>query len=155
MSAKDIAQSFGFAHTTILRWMIKFGISRRPSGARKGEKNKQWKGGPRAYGERRRKTREYKIYQKKWREEHPNHMTKRCREMKQKAIEYKGGKCLSCDIKFDGTNACIFDFHHKDASKKDISIGRVITRKWEKVKPELDKTEMLCSNCHRLKHNGG
>ncbi len=37
-------------------------------------------------------------------------------------------------------------FHHKDPSKKDFGISRV-TLKWDKIKPELDKCILLCSNC--------
>jgi len=155
MTIKQITQSYGFACTTIERWLKKFNIPRRSSSPQKGEKNARWKGGPKAYGESRRKTQEYKEYQKEWLKTHPNYTTEKCRKMKQKAIEYKGEKCLICSVEFDGNNACIFDFHHRDLNKKDLSIGQLITRKWEKIKSELDKTDLMCSNCHRLIHNGG
>ena len=155
MSARQIGQVCGVAHITILKWLQKFNIPRRAFGSHMGEKHHQWKGGRKAAEERRRKTEKYKESQKKWLKAHPNYMTEKCRKMKERAVEYKGGKCLACFIEFDGNNACIFDFHHRNPKEKELSIGALLSRKWEKIKPELDKTDMLCSNCHRLKHNGG
>jgi hypothetical protein len=69
---------------------------------------------------------------------------------KEKAIEYKGGKCEYC-----GYNKCIaaLEFHHKEPSKKDFGIShKGYTRSWEAVRVELDKCLMLCANCHREKH---
>ena len=40
------------------------------------------------------------------------------------------------------------EFHHVNG--KDFSIGNIANRKWEVIKKELDKCELLCSNCHRL-----
>ena len=70
---------------------------------------------------------------------------------KERAVEYKGGKCLIC-----GYNRCInaFDFHHLDPKEKDFAISGNCNRAWEKVKSELDKCVMLCSNCHREVHAG-
>jgi hypothetical protein len=65
------------------------------------------------------------------------------------AVEYKGGKCHDCGGVFP---ACVYDFHHLDSSKKDFMIGRT-NRGWDKLRPELDKCDMLCSNCHRIRHN--
>lgn len=70
------------------------------------------------------------------------------KETKLRAIEYKGGCCNNC-----GYDKCVaaLEFHHLDPSQKDfaISSGHL---SWEKVKTELDKCIMLCSNCHREVH---
>ena len=71
-------------------------------------------------------------------------------EFKNKCVEYKGGKCKHC-----GYNKCndAFDFHHKIATEKDFSISHVkLTSFNDRVKKELDKCELLCSNCHREEH---
>jgi len=71
-------------------------------------------------------------------------------KIKQKAVEYKGGKCCKC-----GYNKCIdaLEFHHKDPLKKDFGIAnKGYTRSWEKVKKELDKCDLVCSNCHKEIH---
>ena len=75
------------------------------------------------------------------------------RQMKVRAITYMGGKCQGngCSISFDGTNAVIFDFHHKESILKDFTISRRNVG-WEKLVPELQKCLLLCSNCHRLEH---
>lgn len=71
------------------------------------------------------------------------------RETKVRAIEYKGGKCARCGGVFP---PAVYDFHHLDKAQKDDNPGALMGRKWEKVKEELDKCILLCSNCHRLTH---
>jgi DNA-binding CsgD family transcriptional regulator len=70
---------------------------------------------------------------------------------KEKAIEYKGGKCIAC-----GYNKCIraLNFHHLDPNEKDFGISSGNTRSWEKTKIELDKCILVCSNCHAEIHEG-
>lgn len=70
--------------------------------------------------------------------------------IKKLAVEYKGGSCEKC-----GYNKCItaLEFHHLDPTQKDFGIAQNgITRAWDKVKIELDKCIMVCSNCHREIH---
>jgi len=66
--------------------------------------------------------------------------------MKQKAVEYKGGKCQCCGYnKYIGSLA----FHHLDPKQKDFSIARRgASKAWETVKKELDKCILVCQNCH-------
>ncbi len=74
----------------------------------------------------------------------------RARNFKKKCITYLGGYCLICG--YNKSNAAL-DFHHKDPSEKDFSIGRTRTMKLSKrVKEELDKCILICSNCHREIH---
>lgn len=73
----------------------------------------------------------------------------RLREHKQRAVEYKGGRCLDCDQAFP---ACVFDFHHRNPDSKDFMIGSG-SKDWTKIKAELDKCDLLCANCHRLRHS--
>jgi len=77
---------------------------------------------------------------------------KRRKKIKQKAVDYKGGKCKLC-----GYNKCVsaLEFHHKDPTTKEFSIGlNGATRSWNKVKEELDKCILICANCHREVHEG-
>jgi hypothetical protein len=70
--------------------------------------------------------------------------------IKKMAVEYKGNSCEIC-----GYDKCIsaLEFHHLDPTQKDFGISQNgITRSWEKVKIELDKCIMVCSNCHREIH---
>ena len=82
-----------------------------------------------------------------------NSVQKRREVIKQKAIDYKGGKCVKCD--YNKCNAAL-DFHHIDPSQKDFNIAaKGYTRSWNKVKAELDKCILLCANCHREIHSKG
>jgi hypothetical protein len=69
-----------------------------------------------------------------------------------KAIEYKGSKCQDCSISYPQTDYCVFDFHHRNPSEKDVDWKELRKRSWNKIIFELDKCDLLCSNCHRLKH---
>jgi hypothetical protein len=69
----------------------------------------------------------------------------RFRDNKKKAVEYKGGKCILC-----GYNKCMrsLSFHHRDPKLKDINWNKMKNWKFEKTIKELDKCDLLCSNCH-------
>ena len=71
---------------------------------------------------------------------------------KWKALEYKGGKCQTCGENRPAT-LC---FHHRDPSEKSFNLdGRTFAnRKWEFVKEEVDKCDLLCHNCHHMIHYG-
>ena len=64
----------------------------------------------------------------------------------------KGGECEVCGYKYDGTNAIVFDFNHRDATQKEFGIAPRIHYKLETVREEANKCELLCANCHRLRH---
>lgn len=77
-------------------------------------------------------------------------VSKRRKELKQKAIVLKGGSCQKC-----GYNKCVdaLQFHHRNPSEKEFSISanrHVIS--WEKLKIELEKCDLLCANCHAEEH---
>jgi hypothetical protein len=67
------------------------------------------------------------------------------KEIKEKAVEYKGGKCEYC-----GYNKCLgsLHFHHKDPKEKDFGISQYKKLDYDKLKKELDKCILVCANCH-------
>lgn len=73
-------------------------------------------------------------------------------DRKIKAQEYKGNKCLDCNTIATNSNYVIFEFHHLDPNTKDYDWTRLRLRSWSDITKELDKTVLLCSNCHRLRH---
>jgi hypothetical protein len=79
-------------------------------------------------------------------------LIKRRREMKDKAVEYLCGKCVDCGLQSEYTE--VYDFHHKNPEEKTMSIALLLdtTKRWERIREELDKCELLCSNCHRIRH---
>ena len=77
------------------------------------------------------------------------YITNRRRKYKEKLVELKGGKCEVC-----GYDKCIgaLEFHHEDESAKDAKISLIYNRGWERILKEIDKTKLLCANCHREIH---
>ena len=68
------------------------------------------------------------------------------RKIKRQAVEYKGGACQKCG--YDKCPAAMV-FHHPDSKEKDFGIAaKGNYRSFDKIKPELDKCILLCSNCH-------
>lgn len=68
---------------------------------------------------------------------------------KQKAVDYKGGKCSRCGYnKYIGS----LDFHHMDPSQKDFNISQLRTYSWKSLKKEVDKCICVCKNCHAEIH---
>ena len=69
---------------------------------------------------------------------------------KTKLIEYKGGECKIC-----GYKKCIqaMEFHHLNPKEKDFTISG---KSWsfERLKSEVDKCILICSNCHAEIHAG-
>ena len=75
---------------------------------------------------------------------------RRRHRLKKKAIEYLGGKCKKC-----GYAKCVnaLEFHHRDPSEKEFTIARKRQNYgWDRIKHELDKCDLLCSNCHKEEH---
>jgi hypothetical protein len=68
---------------------------------------------------------------------------------KERSVEYKGGKCVKC-----GYNKCVraLEFHHIDPSQKDFAPSQNMNMSWDRIKIELDKCILVCSNCHREIH---
>ena len=74
-------------------------------------------------------------------------VSRRRRKLKAMSVELKGGKCFLC-----GYNRCVraLEFHHIDPTQKSFSLSvRGLTYAWAKIKAELEKTVLLCANCHR------
>lgn len=69
-------------------------------------------------------------------------------EVKLQIVEFLGGKCAECGVIDD---PIVYDCHHLDPTKKDFSFGKV-NLVFEKLKSELEKCILLCSNCHRKHH---
>lgn len=78
--------------------------------------------------------------------------TERWVNIKKKAIEYKGGKCFDCSLV---DSHVVYDFHHKDPTTKEFEWHKLKIKKWSSIVNELDKCDLLCSNCHRKRHSTG
>ena len=72
------------------------------------------------------------------------------RNKKQKLIDYKGGKCQMCGYNKDCPNA--YDFHHRNPKTKSFSIS-VSSKKFDKLKTEADKCDLVCKTRHAEVHH--
>lgn len=93
--------------------------------------------------------------QRKWYGKHSK------KKMKQVADRYKITRDwirdyksrVSCE-RCGYSNFRALDFHHKNPSEKDITIGAAGSNHWsiKRILKEIEKCEVLCSNCHRIEH---
>ena len=60
--------------------------------------------------------------------------------------------CIECG---EDHPACL-DFHHRDPATKFFPVSNAPTRKVSiaRLQKEIDKCDILCSNCHRKLHAG-
>jgi 5-methylcytosine-specific restriction endonuclease McrA len=74
---------------------------------------------------------------------------RRQRRLKQRAVDYKGSRGQRCGYdRYVGS----LEFHHRNPSRKDFTFSQAKMKKFELVKDELDKCDLLCVNCHREAH---
>lgn len=98
------------------------------------------------------------FYIRSDREQQPSSFCKKCvhqqtverqRAFKELSVEYKGGRCSLCGYnRYNGS----LEFHHLDPLKKDFCISKCHFTNFEKIKKELDKCILVCSNCHKEIH---
>ena len=78
-------------------------------------------------------------------------VTKYRQRLKQKLIDYKGGKCENCG--YCKTIPRAYDFHHRDPNEKDFGISSALSLSFDKLKKEVDKCDLLCCRCHAEIHH--
>ena len=76
----------------------------------------------------------------------------RQQRIKAALVQTAGGKCTRC-----GYSRCLaaLEFHHRDPTQKDPSLFRNKHRRAridDAVRAELEKCDLVCSNCHRELH---
>ena len=64
------------------------------------------------------------------------------------------------ESKSDGCQLCpetefvCLDFHHVDPTEKEYAVSRLVSYSEQKLRREISKCVVLCSNCHRKLHAG-
>src|SRR5882672_3727022 len=93
---------------------------------------------------------------KVWREKNKEYVLQKQREDKRtrklEAIAYLGGQCKDCQKEY---HPAIYEFHHRKPEEKDRDPSKMLGLSWKRAIAELDKCDLLCANCHRLRHHGG
>lgn len=67
---------------------------------------------------------------------------------KQAAVKLLGSKCVKCG--WSG-NILAFEFHH--LRDKEFNVSGASNKSWVVLRKEVEKCELLCSNCHRIEHS--
>lgn len=74
----------------------------------------------------------------------------KAKELKQWMIELKSKPCTDCGNTYD---TCCMEFDHIIDSGKEYNLGSMFSHHYSKelIQTELDKCELVCSNCHRIR----
>jgi hypothetical protein len=77
---------------------------------------------------------------------------KRGLERKVYLINLLGGCCAKCGY---NKNIAAFEFHHNDPSKKEgqLDMRKLSNSSMEWIMKEVEKCQLLCSNCHKEHHS--
>lgn len=96
----------------------------------------------------RRKNREH---MREWRAANKDRDHKNWTELRKRKKEWLASQKTACACGESDPN-CL-DFHHKDPSQKDANLSVAIAH-WgiERLQLEMEKCEIICSNCHRKLH---
>jgi hypothetical protein len=58
---------------------------------------------------------------------------------------------MDCGLAFP---PCAMDFDHRDPSTKEFNVGSMMRWSKKKIQEEIDKCDLVCSNCHRVRTHG-
>src|SRR5439155_23626359 len=78
-------------------------------------------------------------------------VVKRRRKVKELLVAEFGGGCQLCG--YDGCLAAL-QFHHVDRAAKQFGVARYGARSIERLRAEVRKCGLLCSNCHAEVESG-
>ncbi len=70
---------------------------------------------------------------------------------KQYLVEHKGGRCFDCNNTFPD---CCYDFDHRNPVEKLFGIGGHYGKPLAELVIEVDKCDLVCANCHRIRTAG-
>ncbi len=77
-----------------------------------------------------------------------NYSRRRRVQIKAELVAARGGRCEDCGYE---RTAWALEFHHRDASTKEFSLGGVLGS-IERARREAGKCSLVCGNCHRIRH---
>lgn len=98
---------------------------------------------------------ERKFYRRKWyknnRQSEKQHVKKRKLRIRRWFEEYKD--TLKCNLCSE-SHPAVIDFHHKKGEEKERGIAQMVGYGYsiKKIKKEISKCQIICSNCHRKIH---
>lgn len=96
-----------------------------------------------------------KQYQREWVKRNRGTINITIKKARDERTEYirnlKKNPCVDCGNSFDPR---AMDFHHKDGNGKGRRLADASNQKWTYAEIDLEvaKCELICSNCHRIRH---
>ena len=64
--------------------------------------------------------------------------------------KFERGACAHCNLKVTLDNWIIFEWDHIDPTIKSFGLSRAKNQSVQAIIEELEKCQLLCSNCHQL-----
>lgn len=91
-----------------------------------------------------------KIASRKWRANNPGYKNPKAISTALIVDELKKQPCMDCGQIFP--TVCM-DFDHRDRSDKYNNVGTMVAHNYsmEKILAEIEKCDLICSNCHRIR----
>lgn len=93
----------------------------------------------------------YKLaQQREWRARNPGYLGPKRQALVDRMTAFKEATpCVDCAARFP---ACCMDFDHRGLDKHE-EVGRLVARcrPWEVIAAEIDKCDLVCANCHRIR----
>lgn len=58
--------------------------------------------------------------------------------------------CADCGLRND-EHPEVFDFDHRPGTDKHFNLARAINLTWKRLLAEIEKCDVVCANCHRIR----
>ncbi len=96
---------------------------------------------------------DYNLYGRNHYEKNKDYYRQRNKDRKERIrkflIEYKTGKpCMDCGQTYPHY---VMDFDHRGDKKFNVSHSINAQYSFKKIQQEIDKCDLICSNCHRVR----
>ncbi len=66
-------------------------------------------------------------------------------------VAYKESRgCMDCHRNYP---ACVLDLDHRNPKEKSSEVTFLVNRGWAALKAEVEKCDVVCANCHRIRHH--
>ena len=90
------------------------------------------------------------AYYRKNSDAYKKRAVERKRNLRVRVSKLKEGPCGDCGGTF---NPVCMDFDHRDPTKKDNNVSHGVSRGWgwDRIKKEIEKCDLVCANCHRVR----
>jgi len=87
------------------------------------------------------------------REKHKLGSARRRKRNQDYVNKVKAAPCMDCGISYP---PYVMDLHHRDPSTKYKAVATMVPQgcSIKRIQAEIDKCDLICSNCHRIRHYG-